>query len=383
MTRARARAVPLALSAATTLALTLGGALFWRSTAQANRTALADEPKPVTVQASQAAEYRASRRYIGTVEPWLEARIGPQVTSAYVDTVLVRPGARVKRGEVVATLDCREATAASAAIAMQARALDAQQQAAAHEAARISSLLQGGFVSQNEAEQKTAETASKQAELLALKAQWTRASVGVGDCVLRAPFDGEISERLADPGVFARPGTPVAVIVDRSMVRITADVPESDFDVVLPGTPVTVRDFATGARVASAVARRAPAADASTRTIHVELDVPNPDRTLPVRTTAELGIDVGAPVETTEVPLASASVRGTRASLFVVESNVARKVVASVVGERGGPLFLDGALKPGALVVAEGRSSLKDGDRVLARLDRPTASAEHGVPARP
>jgi RND family efflux transporter MFP subunit len=266
---------------------------------------------------------------------------------------------------------------------MQARALDAQQQAAAHEAARISSLLAGGFVSQNEAEQKTAETASKQAELLALKAQWTRASVGVGDCVLRAPFDGEISERLADPGVFARPGTPVAVIVDRSMVRVVADVPESDFDVVQPGTPVTVRDFATGAKVASTVARRAPSADASTRTIHIELDVPNPDRTLPVRTTAELGIDVGAPVTAAKVPLASASVRGTRASLFVVEGNVAHKLVASVVGERGGALFLDGALKPGALVVAEGRSTLKDGDRVLARLDRPAPSAEERAAARP
>lgn len=383
MSRSRARRIPVALSALTTLALTLGGALFWRSTAQANRTALADSPKPVTVQASEASEYRASRRYIGTVEPWLEARIGPQVTAAYVDTMLVRPGARVKRGEVVATLDCREATAASAAIAMQARALDAQQQAAAHEAARISSLLAGGFVSENEAEQKTAETASKQAELLALKAQWTRASVGVGDCVLRAPFEGEISERLADPGVFARPGTPVAVIVDRSMVRITADVPESDFDVVPPGTPVTVRDFATGAKVASTVARRAPSADASTRTIHIELDVPNPDRTLPVRTTAELGIDVGAPVTTTKVPLASASVRGTRASLFVVDGNVAHKVVASVVGERNGTLFLDGTLKPGALVVAEGRSTLKDGDRVLAQLDRPASSAEERAAAHP
>ena len=376
MSRGRSRRVPVTISLVTTLALTLGGALFWRSTAQANRTALGDQAKPVTVQAAQAAEYRPSRRYIGTVEPWLEARIGPQVVSAYVDTMLVRPGARVKRGEVVATLDCREAAAASSAIAMQARALDAQQQAAAHEAARISSLLAGGFVSQNEAEQKTAETASKQAELLALKAQWTRASLGVGDCVLRAPFDGEISERLADPGVFARPGTPVAVIVDRSMVRVTADVPESDFDVVPPGTPVSVHDFATGARVASTVARRAPAADASTRTIHIELDVPNPDRTLPVRTTAEVGIEVGAPVKTTQVALASASVRGTRASLFVVDGNVAHKVVVSVIGERAGNLFLDGTLNPASLVVTEGRSTLKDGDHVLARVEHPTAAAE-------
>jgi len=369
------------LSLATTLGLAAGGVLFWRSTASANRTALADEPKPVTVQRAQAAEYRASRRYIGTVEPWLEARIGSQVTSAYVDTMLVRPGAKVKRGEVVATLDCRDATAASAAIAMQARAVDAQQQAAAHESARLSNLLAGGFVSQNEAEQKNAETTSKQAQLLALKAQWTRSSIGVGDCVLRAPFDGEISERLADPGTFAHPGTPVAVIVDRSMVRVTADVPESDFDVVPHGTPVTVRDFATGAQVASTIARRAPAADPSTRTIHIELDVPNPDEVLPVRTTAELGIEVGKAIATTLVPLSSASVRGTRATLFVVDNSVAHKVVVKVVGERAGNLFLDTSLAPGTSVVVEGRSVLKDGDRVLARALAPQ-SVSNGEAAR-
>lgn len=369
MTHPKKRAVPLFLSFATSLGLATGGVLFWRSTASANRTALTDAPKPVSVRATRAADYRASRRYVGAVEPWLEAPIGPQVTSAYVDTMLVRPGAQVKRGEVVATLDCRAANASSAAIAMQARAVDAQQQAASHEAARLSSLLARGFVSQNEAEQKSAETSSKQAELLALKAQLTRASLGVGDCVLRAPFDGEISERLADPGTFARPGVPLAVVVDRSVVRITADVPESDFDVVLPGTPVTVHDFATNARVASTISRRAPSADPTTRTIHVELDVPNPERTLPVRTTAELTIDVGKPVAATEIPLSSATVRGKRASVFVVDHDIAHKVVVGVVGERQGNLFIETTLTPGSLVVGEGRSTLKDGDRVAALLE--------------
>jgi multidrug efflux pump subunit AcrA (membrane-fusion protein) len=165
------------------------------------------------------------------------------------------------------------------------------------------------------------------------------------------------------------------------MVRVTADVPESDFDVVPHGTPVTVRDFATGAQVASTIARRAPAADPSTRTIHIELDVPNPDEVLPVRTTAELGIEVGKAIATTLVPLSSASVRGTRATLFVVDNSVAHKVVVKVVGERAGNLFLDTSLAPGTSVVVEGRSVLKDGDRVLARALAPQ-SVSNGEAAR-
>ena len=63
--------------------------------------------------AAVAKDFRPSRTYVGTMEAWLSASIGPQLVSAYVDTVLVRPGAVVKRGEVLATLDCRDASAAS------------------------------------------------------------------------------------------------------------------------------------------------------------------------------------------------------------------------------------------------------------------------------
>ena len=82
-------------------------------------------------------------------------------SSAYVDTVLVRPGDVVKRGQVLATLDCRNASASSKAVAMQARALEAEQEAIAHESARVAELNEGGFASPNEIEKHAAESASK------------------------------------------------------------------------------------------------------------------------------------------------------------------------------------------------------------------------------
>ena len=63
-------------------------------------------------------------RRTGTVEPWISAKVGPQYVSAYVDTVLVRPGAVVKRGRVLATLNCQNPAAMTRAIAEQARAVD-------------------------------------------------------------------------------------------------------------------------------------------------------------------------------------------------------------------------------------------------------------------
>src|SRR5262249_39121096 len=145
--------------------LVLGGVMVWRADAKTNKVALAASAKPVTVVEAKGSTFRPSRTYIGTLEPWVQASIGPQLVSGYVDTVLVRPGASVRRGEIVATLDCRNASAAQQAVASQARAIDARQQAFAHEAARTQGLLDGGYVSPNEAEQKTAQSAAELAQL--------------------------------------------------------------------------------------------------------------------------------------------------------------------------------------------------------------------------
>ena len=69
----------------------------------------------VTVIVARETTFRDRRRYVGTLRPWIEASVGPQYISVYVDTVLVRPGATVRRGDVIATLDCRNASASSQA----------------------------------------------------------------------------------------------------------------------------------------------------------------------------------------------------------------------------------------------------------------------------
>ena len=359
------RRTPVVIAGGVAAVLLLGGLMYLRGSAQ-NVSALETTPKGVTVAVARPATFRARRRYIGTVHPWLEARLGPQFTSAYIDTVLVRPGAVVKRGQVVATLDCRNASAESKAVAMQARALEAKQEAIAHESARVSGLLEGGYVSPNEAELKKADTASKEAELLATRAKLMRASLEVNDCILKAPFDGEVANRLSNPGAFARPGTSVVTIVDRSTVRVSADVPESDFGAVAPGTPVRMRMMATGGEGTAKIVRRSPAADLSTRTIHFEIDIPDQERRIPVGTTAELTIDVGKEAPATEIPLVAASIRGARATVFVVEGEKVKKTVVNLLGEIAGRLFLETKLKAGAHVVTEGRALLKDGDLVVA-----------------
>jgi membrane fusion protein, multidrug efflux system len=360
---------PLLIAAGTVAVVVIGVLLVAHAHGQVNQVALVSTPKGVTVVAARAASYRPFRRYVGTIQPWIEAKVGPQLISAYVDTVLVRPGDAVIRGQVIATLDCRDASASSRAVGMQARALQAEQEALAHEASRIAELKEGGFASPNEIEKHAADSASKQAEVLETQAKMQRATLEVNDCVLRAPFAGEISARSTDPGAFVRPGMSVATLIDRNTVRVAGEVPEEDFGVVAPGTPVRLHALATDRRLVAAIARRSPAADLSTRTIHLEIDVPDPDRSLPVGTTAELVVEVGQPRAATEVPLIAASVRGSRATIFTAAAGIARQGVFEVLGERRGRLFVETKLPGNAQVVTEGRALLKDGDPVEAKLE--------------
>ena len=376
----RSARVPLALGGGTALIVLGGLFMFVRARGAENGVALAAAPKPVTVVEARSSAYRETRRYVGTVAPWVAANVGPQLVSAYVDTVLVRPGATVSRGQVIATLDCRNASATNQAIAMQARSLAATQAALADRAARLSTLLKSGFAALDAVEMKRAESEAQQAQLLGVKAQMLGSSLQVHDCVLRSPFDGEVAARFVDPGAFARPGVPVAQVVDRKTVRVTADVPEPDFPFVAPGTPVRLRLLSTGAEVKSVVARRAPAADVSTRTVHVEVDLPNRDQQYPTGTTAELVLDVGQPVPATEIPLAAAAIRGKQATVVVVDRQVAHRRTVAIKGESGSSLFTDADLRPGEQVVLEGREALADGDRV-ATLERAQTASVAGAQA--
>jgi RND family efflux transporter MFP subunit len=360
--------IPFAIAGGVALVAVVGGMLVIRAESKVNKVALAASAKPVTTLEAAAATYRPSRSYIGTLRPWVEASVGPQLVSAYVDTVLVRPGATVKRGDVLATLDCRNVSAESLAIASTARAIEARQRAMANESARVQGLLDGGFVSPNEAEQKLAQSVAEQASLDSQRAQLTRSSLEVNDCILRAPFDGEVARRLADPGAFAKPGTAIVTVVDRATIRMTGDAPESDFEVVAPKTKASIHLMATGGDIAAVISRRAPSADPGTRTIRFELDIPDVDRKIPVDTTGEVRIEVGEAQASSEIPVSAASTNGEKATVFVVADGIAHARTLKVRGERGGSLYFDTKdLKPGTLVVTEGRALLIDGDHVETR----------------
>ncbi len=135
--------------------------------------------------------FRVTRRYVGAVQPWLEARVGPQILSAYVDTVLVRPGdtrgaARCSRRSTVA----RRRPRTTPSRRRHARFRSARRRWPQSPSACPSS-LGGGFVAPNELGAKQASTKASEAQLEALRADLAGKSLQVSDCTLRAPFEGD------------------------------------------------------------------------------------------------------------------------------------------------------------------------------------------------
>jgi RND family efflux transporter MFP subunit len=253
---------------------------------------------------------------------------------------------------------------------MQARAADARVRAAADEAARLATMLDGGFVAPNEVEQKSAVSLAEAAQLLESKANVLKTSLDVRDCVLRAPFDGEIGTRSFDPGAFVHPGAAIVSVVDRDTMRVTVDASEKDFGALAPSTLVQIDILATGTHLSAPISRRAPRADPKTRTIHFEVDVPDPSRQYPAGSTAVVHVEVGKSVAATAVPIYAATQDEGKAKLFVVDHDVAHAKTLPVTGEVGGSVYFTlAALPAGSLVVTEGRALLSDGDKVLARVE--------------
>ncbi|MDB5212897.1 MAG: putative Co/Zn/Cd efflux system rane fusion protein, partial [Myxococcaceae bacterium] len=166
-------------------------------------------------------------------------------------------------------------------------------------------------------------------------------------------------------------------VVDRTTVRVVVDAPEKDFEAAQVDTPVNVHMLSTGAEAAAVVSRRAPKADPTTRTVHIEIDIADPRRQFPTGTTALVRLDVGKPVAATVIPLSAATQQEGKAKFFVVDEGVAHLRDLPVVGERGGGLYFDpNVLPPGTQVVSEGRALLSDGDPVNAKVvpSEPTAT---------
>ena len=103
---------------------------------------------------------------------------------------------------------------------------------------------------------------------------------------IRAPFDGVVTSRQVHTGHFLQPSSggkvePLFVVARLDTVRVFVEVPENQAEKAVPGAAVAIRIPALANRdVTGAVTRTAGVLSPESRTLRVEIDLPNPDGTL-------------------------------------------------------------------------------------------------------
>jgi multidrug efflux pump subunit AcrA (membrane-fusion protein) len=132
-----------------------------------------------------------------------------------------------------------------------------------------------------------AKIASAEADLRAAKAEAERLQALLQYDHVTAPFDGVITRRTVNPGdlvqaaTATRPAAPLFTCQKIDVVRVFAEVPEVNAAGIRAGWPAEVRSFGSGGQtVNGSVTRTSNALDPTTRTMRVEIDLPNPDETL-------------------------------------------------------------------------------------------------------
>jgi multidrug efflux pump subunit AcrA (membrane-fusion protein) len=123
-----------------------------------------------------------------------------------------------------------------------------------------------------------------------------------------APFDGVVTRRFINPGdlvqaaISTRPTTPLFTCQKIDVVRVFADVPEASATAIRQGLPAQVRLYGpTAQTISGSVTRTATSLDAATRTMRVEIDLPNPDEKLLPGMYAQ--VSFGPTTVATEVPV--------------------------------------------------------------------------------
>jgi RND family efflux transporter MFP subunit len=116
------------------------------------------------------------------------------------------------------------------------------------------------------------------------RAEARRAEALLGYARVESPFDGVVTRRNVDTGHLTEPGprgTPLFVVARTDLVTAVVGVPEAQAGSVGPGDRASVRVQTLGGRAVEAkVTRTSRSLDPATRTLRVEIDLPNQSETL-------------------------------------------------------------------------------------------------------
>jgi RND family efflux transporter MFP subunit len=279
--------------------------------------------------------------------------------SGYVRDVLVQRGQRVKRGEVLATIESPE---------IQKDVVTARHDAliAQINAERAERLAPSGVVSKQDRDNAVAQA-------LVARSTLARATDVFRYTVVRAPFDGVITARYVDPGALvpaATSGTsgalPIVDVTDTDTLRVFVHVGQDAAPFVQPGDEATVWQYERpNQRIPAHVTYTAGALDPRTRTMQVEIDVDNREWGMLPGTFARVDLRLAEPPAPL-LPDDAIVIREGKTMAALVEGGSVHYVEVQLGYNDGLAVRVLRGLKGGEMVGLDVPVELQDGDPVRA-----------------
>jgi RND family efflux transporter MFP subunit len=227
---------------------------------------------------------------------WLGVILSTEAVDVTADSqgrlagVYVQIGDTVRQGDRLASLDPRIVTQdlemarsglrASEADASRAAAELSEAQARWDRRRNNPEIFSKEDLSESELRVTTARSSLEvaQARVQEQRARVRQLQTSVGQTDIRAPFDGRVAERFADPGAQVGPGTPVVRLISGGDLQVRAAVPPDDARRLSVGSAVLARVRDLGLDIPGRVERIAPAVDTASQMVFVEIRLePTPE----------------------------------------------------------------------------------------------------------
>jgi len=302
----------------------------------------------------------------GTLQGWVQAPIAAR-SSGYVKRWTHDIGSKVQKGELLAEIESPEVDQ------QLTQAIAARQQAAASldlaksTVARWEGLRQRDVVSQQELEERRSGLAQGIANLAQADANVQRLRQLEGFKRVVAPFAGVITKRNVDVGDLIDAGSNRVLfqLAQTDPLRVYVNVPQAYAQLVKPGQKVQVTQAELRGRAfAGEVARTSASIDAATRTMQVEVALPNRDGVLLPGAYVQVSLPLPSS-STLSVPTNALLFRpeGTRVAVVDAQSRVHLRSVNLGRNLGDSVEVLDG-VAPADRLVLNPADSLADGDAV-------------------
>jgi membrane fusion protein, multidrug efflux system len=373
------------------IAITLSAGLLSGCENQKNTAAHPAQPSaPTSVEAVSIASRKLDMNTSLPAQllPYESVDIYPRVTG-FLDSIRVDVGSHVRKGEELMRLSAPELVAqrsqSEAAMHGAESQLASAQAKFASDQGTYTHLAEAaktpGVVAQNDvlvAEQTVAadKGAVAAAEHNVSAARDSLRSVAQMESYLTisAPFNGVVTMRNLHPGALTGPAAgqagaqPIVRIVDTNRLRLVVPIPEAEVGEMKQGQSIafTVPAF-PGEIFHAPIARIAHDVDLSTRTMHVELDVQNPNGKLAPGSFVTVSWPVRRAAESMFVPTTSVTADQQHTFVIRVRDGKAEWVNVQTGETVNGEVEVFGDLHTGEQVVRIASDSIRNGQTVTVR----------------